>query len=270
MNVGVEKLEKLINVSVEKLPGVSGVTRFLEYAGGLAMMLADAMRYVAGLRFSPAEVIRQAYFLGVESWPIIVLTSLFTGLVISLEAVAQAVAFGFATLVGGSVAYGEVRELGPMLTGIVFAGRAGAAITASLGSMVVPEQIEALQSMGVSPVKALVVPRLLACAIMVPLLTVFADIVGVYGGYYMAWLRVHMSPYTYWHSVQVTIVFADFYKGLIKAAVFGTIVALVGCYEGFRAEGGAEGVGRVTTHAVVTSIILIFAFNFVMSFLFFQ
>jgi phospholipid/cholesterol/gamma-HCH transport system permease protein len=99
---------------------------------------------------------------------------------------------------------------------------------------------------------------------------VFADIVGVYGGYYMAWLQVHMSPYTYWHSVQTTIVFADFYKGLIKAAVFGVLVALVGCYEGLRAEGGAEGVGRVTTYAVVTSIILIFAFNFGLSFVLFQ
>ena len=101
------------------------------------------------------------------------------------------------------------------------------------------------------------------------MLTVFADIVGVYGGYYMAWLRVHMSPYTYWHSVQQTIGFEDFYKGLFKAAVFGTLVALVGCYEGFRAQGGAEGVGRVTTHAVVTAIILIFAFNFALSFVLF-
>ncbi len=164
---------------------------------------------------------------------------------------------------------GEVRELGPMLTGIVFAGRAGAAITASLGSMVVTEQIEALLSMGVSPVKVLVTPRLLASLVTVPMLTVFADIVGVYGGYYMAWLRAHMSPYTYWHSVQTTIYFEDFTKGLFKAAVFGVLVALVGCYEGFRAQGGAEGVGRVTTHAVVTSIILIFAFNFALSFVLF-
>jgi len=156
-----------------------------------------------------------------------------------------------------------------MLTGIVFAGRAGAAITASLGSMVVTEQIEALQSMGVSPVKVLVTPRVLAAFLTVPMLTVFADIVGVYGGFYMARLRAHLSSYTYWHSVQTSIGFDDVYKGLIKAAVFGALVGLVGCYEGFRAQGGAEGVGRVTTHAVVTAIILIFAFNFVLSFLLF-
>jgi phospholipid/cholesterol/gamma-HCH transport system permease protein len=258
-----------MNVAVGKVPLLSGIYRFIEYAGGLAIMFADVCRHVLTLKVRPVEVIRQAYFLGVESWPIVVLTSLFTGLVISLEAAAQAVAYGFSQFVGGSVAFGEVRELGPMLTGIVFAGRAGAAITASLGSMVVTEQIEALQSMGVSPVKVLVTPRVLACLITVPMLTVFADIVGVYGGYYMALLRAHLSTYTYWHSVQTTIGLDDFYKGLIKAAVFGTLVALVGCYEGFRAEGGAEGVGRVTTHAVVTSIILIFAFNFVLSFILF-
>ena len=258
-----------MNAAIPKVPVISAVTRFMEYAGGLAAMFVDVCRNVVTMNFRPQEVIRQAYFLGVESWPIVVLTSLFTGLVISLEAASQAVSYGLSQFVGGSVAYGEVRELGPMLTGIVFAGRAGAAITASLGSMVVTEQIEALLSMGVSPVKVLVTPRLLASFITVPMLTVFADIVGVYGGYYMAWLRVHMSPYVYWHSVQQTIEFQDFTKGLVKAAVFGIIVALVGCYEGFRAEGGAEGVGRVTTHAVVTSIILIFAFNFALSFVLF-
>jgi phospholipid/cholesterol/gamma-HCH transport system permease protein len=98
---------------------------------------------------------------------------------------------------------------------------------------------------------------------------VFGDIVGVYGGYYMAALRAHLSSYTYWHSVQTGVEFSDFYKGLFKAAIFGCVVALVGCYEGFRAEGGAEGVGRVTTKAVVTSIILIFAFNFGLSFVLF-
>ena len=252
-----------------RIPVVSSVNRFLEYAGGLALMLREVVRNVVTLNVRPVEVIRQAYFLGVESWTIVVLTSLFTGLVISLEAASQAVTYGLSTFVGGSVAYGEVRELGPMLTGIVFAGRAGAAITASLGSMVVTEQIEALRSMGVSPVKVLVTPRLLASLITVPMLTVFADIVGVYGGFYMARLRAHLSAYIYWHSVQSTIVYSDFYNGLIKAAVFGVIVALVGCYEGFRAEGGAEGVGRVTTHAVVTAIILIFAFNFALSFVLF-
>ncbi len=244
--------------------------RFFAYVGGLILLLFDALRHIVRFRFRPSEVLRQAYFLGVQSWPIISMTSAFTGMVISLEAAAQAVAYGFSELIGGSVAFGTLRELGPMLTGIVFAGRAGAAITASLGSMVVTEQVEALQSMGVSPVKVLVVPRLLACLLTVPMLTVFADIVGVYGGYVMASARVHLSSYIYWHSVQQIAGVDDFLKGLLKAAVFGAIVALVGCFEGLRARGGAEGVGRVTTQAVVTSIILIFAFNFALSFVLFQ
>jgi len=258
-----------VSVTAGRIPVVSAVNRFLEYAGGLSVMLLDVCKNVVTLKVRPVEVIRQAYFLGVQSWPIVVLTSLFTGLVISLEAASSAVSYGLSQFVGGSVAFGEVRELGPMLTGIVFAGRAGAAITASLGSMVVTEQIEALQSMGVSPVKVLVTPRVLAAVVTVPMLTIFADIVGVYGGYYMARLRAHLSSYTYWHSVQTSIGFEDVYKGLIKAAVFGMLVGLVGCYEGFRAQGGAEGVGRVTTHAVVTAIILIFAFNFALSFVLF-
>jgi len=244
--------------------------RFFEYAGGLVELLEDSLRYILTLRFRPSQVLSQAYFLIVQSLPIIVLTSGFTGLVISLETVAQAVAYGFSNLIGGSVAYGTVRELGPMLTAIVFAGRAGAAITAQLGSMVVTEQIEAYQSMGSSPTKVLVVPRLLACVIGLPMLTIFADIIAVYGGYYMAWLQVHLSSHAYWNSVQNFIGFDDFAKGLFKAAVFGLIVALVACYEGFRTQGGAEGVGRVTTQAVVTSIILIFAFNFALSFVLFR
>jgi phospholipid/cholesterol/gamma-HCH transport system permease protein len=254
-----------------ELPTVTNLAaRFFGYTGGVILLLSDALRFIFTARVRPREVLCQAYFLGVQSWPIITLTSAFTGMVISLETAAQAVAYGFSNLIGGSVAFGTVRELGPMLTGIVFAGRAGAAITAAIGSMVVTEQVEALSSMGVSPTKVLVVPRLLACLITVPMLTVFADIVGVYGGYAMAALRVHLSAYAYWHSVQTTVDVLDFAKGLFKAGIFGVIVALVGCYEGLRAKGGADGVGVVTTQAVVTAIILIFAFNFALSFVLFK
>ncbi len=244
--------------------------RFFEYAGGTTLMFFDAVRYIVTLRFRPSEAMRQTAFLIVESLPIVLLTSGFTGLVISLETAVSAVQNGFSFVIGGSVAYGTVRELGPLLTGIVFAGRAGAAITAQLGSMVVTEQIEALQSFGASPTKVLVVPRLLACLIGMPMLTTFADIIAVYGGYYMALLHAHISANTYWSSVNRFIDFTDFEKGLLKAAVFGIIVAIVACYEGFRTQGGADGVGRATTHAVVTAIILVFAFNFALSFVLFR
>ncbi|HEV2879002.1 MAG TPA: ABC transporter permease [Candidatus Eremiobacteraceae bacterium] len=253
------------------LPRPFPVTRrFFEYAGGITLLFFDAIRYIIAWRYRPSEVVRQTAFLIVDSLPIVLLTSGFTGLVISLETAQSAVNNGFAFVIGGSVAYGTVRELGPLLTGIVFAGRAGAAITAQLGSMVVTEQIEALKSFGSSPTKVLVVPRLLACVIGMPLLTAFADIIAVYGGYYMAYLRAHISTATYWNSVNQFVDFTDFEKGLLKAAVFGVIVAIVACYEGLRTEGGADGVGRATTNAVVTSILLVFAFNFGLSFVLFK
>src|ERR1700736_4916334 len=155
------------------LPRPFPVTRrFFEYAGGIALLFFDAVRYIVALRFRPSEAIRQTAFLIVDSLPIVLLTSGFTGLVISLETAVSAVQNGFAFAIGGGVAYGTGRGLGPLLTGIVFSGRAGAAITAQLGSMVVTEQIEALKSFGASPTKVLVVPRLLACLIGMPLLTV--------------------------------------------------------------------------------------------------
>ncbi|MBV8170788.1 MAG: ABC transporter permease [Candidatus Eremiobacteraeota bacterium] len=245
-------------------------SRFFGYAGGVTIMLGDAFRYMFTLQVRLTDVLRQAYFLGVESWPIIVLTSLFTGAVISLETAKAAVQNGFTEYVGSSVAYGTFRELGPLLTGIVFAGRAGAAIAASLGAMKVTEQIEAFQSMGVSPVKVLVTPRVLACIVTVPMLTVFADIIGISAGYYMAHWVAGIPQYTYFHSVQQGTEPSDFYNGLIKAAVFGMVVSIIACYEGFRTEGGADGVGRSTTNAVVTAVILIFAFNFVLSYVLFR
>jgi phospholipid/cholesterol/gamma-HCH transport system permease protein len=256
---------------LQEIPKPFSLTRrFFEYAGGVTMLFIDAVRDIIALRFRPSEVIRQASFLIVASLPIVLLTSGFTGFVIALETAESAKQYGLANIIGGSVAYGTVRELGPLLTGIVVAGRAGAAITAQLGSMVVTEQIEAYQSMGASPTRILVVPRLLGCLIGLPMLTVFSDMIAVWGGYYMAWIRIHLSPHVYWTSVQQFIDFTDFEKGLLKAAVFGTIIAIVACYEGLRTRGGAEGVGRVTTQAVVTSIILIFAFNFGLSFVLFR
>jgi phospholipid/cholesterol/gamma-HCH transport system permease protein len=204
-----------------------------------------------------------------QSWIIVILTSLFTGMVISLESAQQAVQFGVSSLVGGAVAYASVRELGPMLTGVVVAGRVGAAIAAELGSMVVTEQIEALRSMGLQPARFLVVPRLLALLVMLPLLTVFADVVSILGGAWIAQTYAHISFDTFIASARQTIGFEDVIKGLLKAIVFAGIIVLVGAYQGLSTRGGAAGVGKSTTGAVVYSIILIFISNFVLSFLLF-
>lgn len=244
-------------------------TGFFEYAGGLTMLSAESAGFMVRLRIRVGETISQCALLGVQSWIIVVLTSLFTGMVISLESAQQAVQYGVATLVGGAVAYGTVRELGPMLTGVVVAGRVGAAIAAEMGSMVVTEQIEALRSMGLEPSRFLVVPRLLALLLMLPMLTIFADVVSIVGGMWIAFSYAHISYDTFMSSVRQTIGFEDVLKGLLKSVVFAGIIAMVGAYQGLSTKGGAAGVGKSTTSSVVISIILIFISNFVLSFMLF-
>jgi len=243
---------------------------FFEYAGGLTLLSAESAGFMARLRIRLGETIAQCALLGVQSAIIVMLTSLFTGMVISLEAAKQAVAYGFGNFVGGAVAYTSFRELGPMLTGVVVAGRVGSAIAAELGSMVVTEQIEALRSMGLEPTRFLVVPRLCALLVMLPLLTIFADVVSMIGGAWIAQTYAHISYDSFVSSVRQSIDMSDVLKGLLKSLVFGAIIALVGAYQGLSTRGGAAGVGRSTTSAVVVSIILIFISNFFLSFILFE
>jgi phospholipid/cholesterol/gamma-HCH transport system permease protein len=243
---------------------------FFSYAGGVALLLAECARFIGRLRIRVRETIEQAYLLGVQSWAIVLLTSLFTGMVFSLESAIQAVQYGVGNLVGGAVAYTIARELGPMLSAVVVAGRSGAAISAELGSMVVTEQIEALQSLGLSPVRMLVVPRLIALIVMLPLLTVIADIVGMLGGMLIANLYAHIAYDSFINSARQALPFGDVLRGLLKSVIFAIIIALIGSYSGLQTRGGAAGVGKSTTGAVVTSIILIFIFNFALSYVLFQ
>jgi phospholipid/cholesterol/gamma-HCH transport system permease protein len=240
---------------------------FFEYAGGLTLLSAESVGFMVRLRIRVGETISQCALLGVQSLIIVMLTSLFTGMVISLESAQQAVAYGFGNVVGGAVAYASVRELGPMLTAVVVAGRVGSAIAAELGSMVVTEQIEALRSMGLEPPRFLVVPRLTALLLMLPLLTIFADVVSIAGGAWIAQTYAHISYDAFLTSVRQSISFTDVLKGVFKAFVFAVIIAMVGAYQGLSTRGGAAGVGQSTTGAVVLAIILIFISNFVMSFL---
>jgi len=246
-----------------------GTVSVFTYAGGAAELLADAVRFIAAFRVRLRETLDQAYLLGVQSWTIVLLTSLFTGMVFSLESAVQAVQYGVGNLVGGAVAFSSARELGPMLSAVVVAGRTGAAIAAELGSMVVTEQIEALEALGLSPVRMLVVPRLVALVIMLPLLTIFADIVSVVGGMWVAHLYAHISYESFIASARSVLPFGDVLKGLLKSVVFGVIIAIIGAYQGLTTRGGAAGVGKSTTGAVVTSIILIFIFNFLLSYVLF-
>jgi phospholipid/cholesterol/gamma-HCH transport system permease protein len=245
-------------------------TGFLSYAGGAATLLGESAGFISRLKIRIRETIDQAYLLGVQSWAIVVLTSLFTGMVFALESSVQAVQYGVGNLVGSAVAFTMVRELGPMLSGVVVAGRSGAAISAEIGSMVVTEQIEALESLGLSPVRMLVVPRLVAMILMLPLLTVFADVIGILGGMWIAGVYAHISNESFITSARISVPFSDVLRGLLKSIVFAIIIAIIGSYNGLRTRGGAAGVGRSTTGAVVTAIILIFISNFALSYLLFQ
>ncbi len=242
------------------------VNSIFEYIGGVTQLGAEAASTILKLRIRFAETVNQCFYLGYQSLIIVLLTSLFTGMVFSLESAVQAVQYGFGSFVGGIVSYTNVRELGPMLTAVVVAGRVCAAIAAELGAMTVTEQVEALQSLGLAPVRFLVVPRLIALMIMLPLLTVFADVVGVMGGEWIAHAQAHISYDSFMSSARQTIGFEDVVKGLFKSVIFGIVIALIGSYQGLTTTGGAAGVGKSTTTAVVTSIILIFVLNFIMSY----
>ncbi|MBP2637684.1 MAG: mlaE [Firmicutes bacterium] len=216
-------------------------------------------------QFDAKLLLRQMAHLGADSLPIVLLTMLFTGMVMTIQTAHEFVKYGAQSSVGGMVAIAMGRELSPVLTGVVFAGRVGAAITAEIGSMKVTEQIDALRVMAVNPVAYLVVPRMLACMLMLPLLVVFANVIGIIGGYVIATTSASISPYTFLNSIDVFAVPHDIIGGLVKAMVFGTIVAIIGCYKGLTTAQGAEGVGQATTGSVVLSIILIFVSNYFLS-----
>jgi phospholipid/cholesterol/gamma-HCH transport system permease protein len=246
-----------------------GTIGFFEYAGGIAALSAESGYYIGRLRISLAETTNQAYLLGVQSAPIVLLTSLFIGMVISFESAQNAANYGVSNLVGGAVAYTSARELGPMLSAVVVAGRAGAAIAAELGSMVVTEQVEALEALGLSPTRMLVVPRLVAMVLMMPVLAILADIISITGGAFVAKALAGIPYDEFVQSARQFASFDDFMKGLVKSVVFGAVIALVGCYQGLGTRGGAAGVGKATTGAVVTAIILIFMLNFVLTIILF-
>jgi phospholipid/cholesterol/gamma-HCH transport system permease protein len=207
--------------------------------------------------------------IGVNSLPVVLLTIGFTGMVISLQTAHLAVKYGAGSAVGAGVAIALARELAPMLTGIVVAGRAGSAICAEISSMKVTEQIDALKAMAVSPFEYLVVPRFLASVIMLPVLTILANVVGFLGGYIIAVYFARINPVSYYNSGVNFLNLSDVIYGLIKAGVFGIIISIVACYQGIITEGGAVGVGKSTTNSVVISTLLIFVANYFLSMIMF-
>lgn len=246
-----------------------GVIDIFEHTGQVVFLLAETL---LSLRRQPSLtlVLRQMAHLGVDSLPIVLLTIGFTGMVMTMQTAHEFIKYGAQSSVGGVVSIAMGRELAPVLTGVVAAGRVGAAITAEIGSMKVTEQIDALRVMATSPVAYLVVPRLIACVIMLPILVVFGDIVGTAGGYLVATFYADINSFTFLNSIKVFAVVNDVTGGLVKSMFFGAIIAIIGCYKGLNTAEGAEGVGRATTGSVVTSMILIFVSNYFLSFILYR
>ncbi len=231
--------------------------------GKISILFLDTMRCLkeANIR----ETLRQMALLGADSLPIVLMTILCAGMVFSVQTAKEFVRFGASSSVGGIVAIAMARELVPVLTGVVVAGRIGAAIAAELGTMKVTEQIDALRVMAADPVSYLVVPRFIAIVLMMSVLIVFANLIGNLGGWVVAHYYAGISTFTYTNSVKMLAEVYDMAAGMLKGSVFGAIIATVGCYKGLNAPNGAEGVGLATTASVVLAIILIFITNYFLS-----
>lgn len=229
----------------------------LYFLGGLASLSFQTLYLTFVPPFNKDRFFEQAKKAGFDSLPIVTLVSLFLGFIFALQTAYFMQRMGSEIYIASLVALALVRELGPVITALVVAGRVGAAITAELGSMQVTEQIDALQTLASNPVKYLIVPRFLALTIVMPILTLFADIIGIFGSYLICVYKLGISSSMYMNVTFNALLYKDLFTGLLKTVFFGMIIAFVSCYEGFNVEGGAEGVGQATTRSVVTTFIMI-------------
>ncbi|MCU1296370.1 MAG: hypothetical protein JWO91_648 [Acidobacteriaceae bacterium] len=206
-----------------------------------------------------ADIVQQADFIGFGSLPIVVLTGFFTGAVLALNSASTLQKFGSLTLIAQLVSVGMVTELGPVLTGLMIAGRNSSGMASELGSMVVTEQIDAMRALGTNPIKKLVTPRVVSTVFMLFFLTIISDLLGLFGGAVISHLVYAIDWHQYWTSAWQALAFRDVFTGLVKPLLFGFIVSTIGCYYGLSARGGTQGVGRATTQAVVAASVLILA-----------
>jgi phospholipid/cholesterol/gamma-HCH transport system permease protein len=229
----------------------------VEEMGKILLLFISVLAWMFRPPLKLRNIFKQMEFVGVKSIFVVVLTGTFTGMVMALQGYHGFRMFSAESLVGGTVALGMTRELGPVLTSLMVTARAGSAMAAELGTMRVTEQIDALYVMAANPVKHLIVPRVIAGVLMVPMLTVVSDFVGILGGYFVGVHILGINSGIFIKNITRLVDLDDIYNGLIKAACFGLILSLIGCYKGFNTRGGAEGVGRATTEAVVLASITI-------------
>lgn len=230
---------------------------FLTETGRLFLFLFAVLTNVVVPPYRWKNLLKQIHFIGVRSLFVVGLTAVFAGMVLALQGYYTLTRFGAEGLLGPAVALSIIRELGPVLSGLMVTGRAGSALAAELGIMRIREQLDALEVMGISPLQFLVVPRMLAGLIALPILTVLFDVIGIFGGYLVAVQLLEMNGGTYFSGIESAVVMRDITTGLIKAASFGFIITWICTFKGFYTNRGAEGVSQATTSAVVLSSVLI-------------
>ncbi len=250
-----------------RLGGV--VLDLLQTIGRLVLFALAAIGSAVRPPFYWRSVGRQLLDIGYFSLPVVGLTAIFTGMVLALQSYTGFSRFQAESAIPQVVVVSLLRELGPVLAGLMVAGRIGAAIAAELGTMRVTEQIDALTTLSTNPMKYLVAPRLIAGIATLPLLVLVADIIGVFGGYLVAVFKLGFNPALYLQNTWEAFKTEDLVSGLVKAAVFGFIITLMGCFNGYHSRGGAQGVGQATTNAVVSASILILCFDYLLTELFF-
>lgn len=234
---------------------VLAVQEYSLLAGEAVANLFRRPRYVS-------DILMQADFIGVGSLPIVVLTGLSIGAVLALQTSSTLQQFGSINLTGQLVSFSMIKEIGPVLTSLMLAGRAATGMASELGSMKVTEQIDAMRALGTDPVKKLVTPRVVSTVVMLFFLSILSDLMGLFGGYLVAVSLLGLSTRQYWTSTYQQLQFADVFQGLCKPFFFGFIIATVGCYYGFSTKGGTQGVGRSTTQAMVAASVLILIVDF--------
>jgi phospholipid/cholesterol/gamma-HCH transport system permease protein len=243
---------------------------FLAATGRLANFTGEALSHAVRPPIYSALILKQMLRIGYFSLPVVGLTAFFTGAVLCLQIYIGGNRYGAEAFVPQIVVLGITRELGPVIAGLMVAGRVAAAIAAEIGTMRVTEQIDALTTLSTNPFKYLVVPRLIAAVVSMPILVAVADSIGVLGGYVVGTQSLGFNGAVYMRNTMDFVTNSDIVSGLVKAAAFGFIIALMGCFHGFNSKGGAQGVGAATTAAVVSASILILAANYLMTSILFQ
>ena len=242
---------------------------FLAGTGRLVLFAGSAIGHCVRPPIYWRSLGRQFIDIGYYSLPVVGLTAIFTGMVLALQSYTGFARFSAESAIANVVVVSLTRELGPVLAGLMVAGRIGAAMAAEIGTMRVTEQLDALSTLSTNPMKYLVAPRLIAGVVMLPLLVLVADVIGVFGGYLVAVFKLGFNPSTYLQNTWEALHAQDLVSGLVKASVFGFIVTLMGCYHGYSSKGGAQGVGAATTNAVVSASIMILCFDYILTELFF-